>query len=290
MNRYNVLYLRVNLIFLFLNTMKKHLKKLHHFYHKFVIGLVFLFIYPFVLFFSRKPVNLDGMNAMRRILSMFSSAFSGIFFNFTYEKQIDWSKTYIICANHTSNLDISTIILLAKRNFVFLGKDELLDNLVTKIYFETIDIPINRESKMSSYRGFKRAEEYLKNRTHVVIFPEGLIANDYPPVLNPFKIGPFRLAIEQNISILPVTIGDNWKLMWDDGSRHGSKPGVSNIYVHEPVETLNLNINDADELRDHVYGLIKAKLTGNQKSIGQIINLTEEIPKKEIIADLNPLL
>lgn len=205
------------------------------------------------------------MNRMRRILSLCSSTLSGVFFNFKYEKKIDWSKPYIICANHTSNHDISTIILLAKRNFVFLGKDELLDNPVTKIYFKTIDIPINRESKISSYRGFKRAEEYLRNGTHVIIFPEGLIANDYPPVLNPFKIGPFRLAIEQNIPILPVTISDNWKLMWDDGSKLGSKPGISNIFVHAPVETANLNFTDADELRDHVYEVINKKLSSSEK-------------------------
>ena len=265
--------------------MRKHLKKAHFFYYKFVIALIFLFIYPFVLFFSRQPVNLAGMNLMRRILSLFTSSLSGIFFNFKYEKQIDWAKTYIICANHTSNLDISTVILLAKRNFVFLGKDELLDNIVTKIYFETIDIPINRESKMSSYRAFKRAEEYLKNKTHLIIFPEGRIGNDYPPVLHPFKIGPFRLAIEQNIPILPITIPDNWKLMWDDGSKFGTQPGISNVYVHEPVETSGLNINDAEELRAHVYDLINNKLNGKPQNIHK--HLPD--PKEEILTDIDPL-
>jgi len=200
------------------------------------------------------------MNRMRRILSQLTSNLSGIFFRYKFEKPIDWSRTYIICANHTSNLDISTIILLAKRRFVFLGKDELLDNLVTKMYFKTIDIPINRSSKISSYRGFKRAEEYLRKGIHVIIFPEGLIGNDYPPLLHPFKAGPFRLAIEQNIPILPVTITDNWKLLWDDGARFGTKPGTSSVYVHEPVETSALNITDADTLKDHVYALMKNKL------------------------------
>jgi len=266
--------------------MKQYLKKAHHFYYKCVIGLVFLFIFPFVYFFSRKPANLAGLNVMRRILSKLTSALSGIFFKYDYETPVDWSKTYIICANHTSNLDISTIILLAKHNFVFLGKDELLDNVVTRIYFKTIDIPINRSSKISSYRGFKRAEQYLKNGTHVVIFPEGLIGNDYPPVLHPFKIGPFRLAIEHNIPILPVTIADNWKLLWDDGSRFGSKPGTSRVYVHEPIETAAMNIQEADELRDHVYSLINAKLNGTALQKPE----TTADAERETIPDLNALL
>jgi 1-acyl-sn-glycerol-3-phosphate acyltransferase len=265
--------------------MNGYLRKAHHFYYKFVIGLVFLFILPFVYLYSRKPVNMKGLNRMRRILSQLSSALSGIFFKFDYEKPVDWSKTYIICANHTSNLDISTVILLAKRNFVFLGKDELLDNLVTKIYFKTIDIPINRKSKISSYRGFKRAEQYLKDGVHVVIFPEGLIGNDYPPLLHPFKSGPFRLAIEHNIPILPVSIADNWKLLWDDGSRFGSRPGTSRVYVHEPIETAAMNITEAEELRDHVYGLMNAKLNPAATEKAELVTGVN----REAVPDLNSL-
>lgn len=217
-------------------------------------------IYPFVVVFAKKPVNFHGMNYMRRILSALTSAFSGIFFKYYYKEKVDWSKTYIICANHASNLDISAIILLVKRNFVFLGKEELLTNPVTKIYFKSIDIPINRESKISSYRAFRRSQEYLKSGVHVIIFPEGLIGSSYPPVLNPFKVGLFRLAIEQNIPILPVSIINNWKLMWDDGSKFGSKPGISHVIVHKPVDTAKAGIVNADELSNQIFRLINQDL------------------------------
>jgi 1-acyl-sn-glycerol-3-phosphate acyltransferase len=243
--------------------MRKYLKKLHFLYYQFVIGVVFISIYPLVYFFSRKPVNVKGLNFMRRVLSMATAKLSGISFTFRFEEPIDWSRPYIICANHTSNLDISTIILLVKRNFVFMGKEELLENMVTRIYFQTIDIPINRNSKISSYRGLKRAEESLRNGMHVVIFPEGMIAEAYPPVLNPFKMGPFKLAIEQKIAILPVTIQDNWKLLWDDGTKLGSSPGVSKVIVHAPLETTELTLTDAEELRNKVFHLINHHLNNN---------------------------
>lgn len=257
--------------------MKKIAKKIHYYYYQFIVGLVFLLIYPFVLFFSRKPFSFDGLNFMRRILSLATSALSGIYFNFRYEEKVDWSKTYIICSNHTSNLDISTVILLTKRKFAFLGKDELLDNLVTKIYFETIDIPINRQSKISSYRAFKRSAEYLKSGIHVIIFPEGLIGDDFPPVLNPFKIGPFRLAIEHNIPILPVTICENWKLMWDDGSKSGTKPGISNVYVHKPVEIERFS--DPEELRNHVFQTINQKLSESRQPNPDHNNIGTFVPE-----------
>jgi 1-acyl-sn-glycerol-3-phosphate acyltransferase len=204
---------------------------------------------------------------MRWIFSYLSSLFSGFLFSYTFEEKLDWSKTYIICANHTSNLDITAIILLAKRNYVFFGKEELLDNFVTGIYFRTIDIPVNRESKISAFRAFKKAEEKLKDGKTVVIFPEGMISEHYPPVLQPFKNGPFRLAIEQGVQILPVTICNNWNLMWDDGKRYGTRPGICDICVHAPIDTASLTTDDADELKNKVYDIIYNQLDSYQKKI-----------------------
>lgn len=204
------------------------------------------------------------MNRMRWVFSYFSSILSGFLFRFSFEEKVDWSKQYIICANHTSNLDITAIILLLKRNYVFFGKEELLHNFVTGIYFRTIDIPVNRESKISAFRAFKKAEEKLKEGKSVVIFPEGMISNHYPPVLQPFKNGPFRLAIEQGVQILPVTICNNWNLMWDDGKRYGTRPGICDIAVHAPIDTKNLTADDADDLKNKVFEIINNKLESHQ--------------------------
>jgi len=200
------------------------------------------------------------MNAIRRTWAFISSALVGIVYRFKYEKDIDWSRTYIICPNHTSNLDITAMTIMVKTNqFCFMGKDELLNNFVTRLFFKTIDIPVNRDSKMSSYRAFKKASEALAGGTSVIIFPEGKIADDYPPQLQEFKNGPFRLAIELKVPIIPVTSFDTWKVLWDTGVQYGSKPGICNIFVHEPIETAQLTLDDADALRDKVHGIIKQK-------------------------------
>ena len=236
--------------------LKYALKKLHRLYYHFCIALCFLPLYPALYYYSRKP-HLRAMNCIRKLFSFFSALFAGIFFKISFEKPIDWSKPYLICPNHTSNLDITSMIMLMKNDFVFFGKAELLDNIITRLYFQTIDIPVKRESNISVFRAFTRAEEYLKKGISVIIFPEGLIANEYPPILQPFKNGPFRLAIEQKINILPVTIRNGWKIMWDDGSKYGTRPGILNIHVHKPIETSHLTLADADGLRDQVYGIIK---------------------------------
>lgn len=196
------------------------------------------------------------MNSLRWAFSFASTSLSGIFYRFSYEQEIDWNKTYIICGNHTSNLDITAVILLVKKNLVFMGKDELLKNFITGIYFRTIDIPINRESKMSAFRAFKKAEESIKAGKNLVIFPEGMISEHYPPELQPFKNGPFKLAVDHGIPILPITILNNWELMWDDGSRYGSKPGICDIYIHAPINTVGMLPADVECLKNEVYEMI----------------------------------
>ena len=221
----------------------------------------FLLLWPPLYYCSRKPTRYNGMIRLRRAWAFLSSLCVGILYKFEFEEPVDWSKTYVVCPNHSSNLDTSMVCMLLKNNqLCFMGKQELLDSVVTAIYFKTIDIPVNRDSKMSSYRAFKAAADKLKNGVNMIMFPEGGIANDYPPRLQPFKNGPFRLAIELKIPIIPVSSLNTWKIMWDDGSKYGSRPGICKIFVHKPVETAHLSIADADALRDEVYKIIEGKL------------------------------
>jgi len=236
------------------------LKQIHRTYTLFIILLFFALLYPFYYLCSRKSQWYGILNGLRKIHCYLICIFSGVILKFEYEEALSENQTYIYCANHTSNLDIIILCILATGRFHFMGKTELLDNPVLKIFFQTIDIPVNRESKISAFRAFKKAGENLEKGMSLIIFPEGKIDDAYPPVLQPFKNGPFRLAIEHSIPIIPVSITDAWKYMWDDGSKHGTKPGICKIYVHKPMNTKDLNIDDSDLLKDRIFDLINSKL------------------------------
>jgi len=141
-----------------------------------------------------------------------------------------------------------------------MGKDELLNNPVLGIFFKTIDIAVNRDSKISAFRAFKKAGENLEKGMSLIIFPEGKIDDHYPPKLGDFKNGPFRLAIDKNITLVPVSITNVWKINWDDGARYGSKPGICDIYIHKPINTSELTDADTDMLKERVFKLIDSKL------------------------------
>jgi 1-acyl-sn-glycerol-3-phosphate acyltransferase len=212
------------------------------------------------------------MNRVRRWCCYMSATLSGIFFRIKHEEPIDWNRTYIVCPNHTSNLDILAMSITVKNNFHIISKAELLDNPLFAIFLKSVDIPVQRESKISAFKAFKKAAENLKDGRTLVIFPEGKIGDDYPPILHEFKNGPFRLAIELKIPILPVTSLDTWHVQWDSGFKLGSRPGICDIYVHKPIETANLSIADADMLKDKVYNLINDKFNSVERSEEVVLN------------------
>ena len=240
--------------------MKLLLKKIHVYLYVASVALLYFVMWPFFYVYSRKPSGYRAMNRFRRVWGFVSSGAVGFFYKFEYEEPIDWSKTYIICPNHTSNLDISAMCVLVNNNCSFLGKEALKDGLVTSLFFKTVDIPVNRDSKMSSYRAFKKAAEKLQEGVSLIIFPEGKIGENYPPTMHEFKNGPFRLAIEHKVPIIPVSSSDTWPKLWDDGTKYGTKPGVCHFYVHKPVNTAQMDISNADTLRDQVFDIISKKL------------------------------
>jgi 1-acyl-sn-glycerol-3-phosphate acyltransferase len=235
------------------------LKKLHAYFYRFNVGWLYIAMWPLFRYYSRKPERYIQLNKLRTLWGRLSSLFSGIIYKFEYEQPIDWSRTYIICPNHISNLDITMASILVKNDYSFLGKEELLTGFVTKLFFQTVDIPVNRLSNISSFKALKKAGNRLKEGASMVIFPEGTIAGNYPPKVIEFKNGPFRLAIDMQVPIIPVTSLDTWKVYWDEGYQKGSRPGICHIFVHAPIETIGMTQDDADVLRDKVHGIISKK-------------------------------
>lgn len=239
------------------------LRKLHSYLYLASVLFFFTLFYPALWLLARNPErHFDRIARCRRIIGFLSSASVGIFYRCRYETPIDWSKPYVVCANHTSNLDITAMVLLCPAGFSFMGKMELLNNPVTGLFFKTIDIPLKRDSKISAFRAFQRAFQQLESGKCMVIFPEGHIGEEFPPRLYDFKNGPFKLAIEARVPIIPVVIENAWKIHWDDARRFGSRPGIVRMEIFAPIATDGLDTASSDQLRDEVYSRIKKQWNG----------------------------
>lgn len=240
--------------------MNRILRRLHFFWFFFWIAFFFILFSPIYFIGTRHPFLYGFLDKARTLNAWLSTSFGGVFFDFIFEEKFDRHKTYIYCANHTSSIDIILFCLLAKGTFHFMGKMELMENPFWGMFFRTIDIPVSRVSKISAFRAFKKAGENLEKGMTLIIFPEGGIGEEYPPVLHEFKNGPFRLGIEKNIPIVPVTI-NIWKMIWDDGKKYGTKPGVCRVYVNKPISTTGMTNEDVESLKQSVYDSIASKMT-----------------------------
>lgn len=168
---------------------------------------------------------------------------------------------YVICVNHASYLDILTMYSAFNRHrFLFIGKKELLTWPIINIFFKNIDIAIDRNKPREAIKSLERAKEQLNNKWSIAIFPEGIIPLDAPKISR-FKNGAFKMAIETQTPILPVTFIDNWRLFQADPIYTGkAKPGISRIIIHDPIPTIGLTQKDLLTLRDQIQKVINEPL------------------------------
>lgn len=233
-------------------------RKLHRLFFFALVVILFACAYPLLRFYARDSERYYAqISKVRRWISSSSLRIAGIRLRISYETPIDWNKNYILCANHTSFLDIAILSSLSEAPFSFVGKIELLSNPITRIFFKTIDIPIDRENRVSSFKAFKRADEVLKKGNSVAIFPEGKIDDIYPPRLHPFKRGAFRLATDNQVAIIPIIVLNAWEILWDDGAELGSKPGDIHIQMLAPVTLGDKNAADYVQQESAVYEKMK---------------------------------
>lgn len=175
------------------------------------------------------------------------------------EKPFDFNKSYIITPNHTSELDIiSLTVKLNKMDFSFMAKAELAKIPLFNIWFRTIDIAVERKNARKAAESYLKALKYVDNGRSILIFPEGTVGPNVPQLLN-FKDGPFRMAIEKQIDVLPVTIMGNHKIL-PDLTTFGAWPSYVYQYVHTPVSTKGMTLEDLAALKKQVYDTIQNKL------------------------------
>ncbi len=227
----------------------------------FLSGFVFfLLLYPlFLIFLSRERWFVHAWR-LKKIWAHWILLTTGIRYTVQFKGQIDPRQAYILAPNHSSYLDILTSNIAFPNYFHFMGKAELRQVPLFNIFFKRMNISVDRSSLKDSHKAYKRARKDLRKGISLAIFPEATIPA-CSPELGPFKKGAFRLAIEMQVPIVPITFLDNWKL-FPDGTHERMlvRPGLSRIIVHEPISTAGLTENDVNSLSDRVKGIIRAEL------------------------------
>ncbi|MDO9276257.1 MAG: lysophospholipid acyltransferase family protein [Lutibacter sp.] len=181
------------------------------------------------------------------------------------EQVLKKEKSFMFCPNHTSMIDVFVMLAITKNPFVFVGKVELTKIPIFGFFYKRTCIIVDRSDSKSRNAVFDKARIRLDGGLDICIFPEGLVPDDESVVLGDFKNGAFRLAIEYQIPIVPITMYDCKKLF--SYTFFSGSPGKLRVKVHSFIETKGLTIKDGNSLKKQTFDVIYKELVNDAKAL-----------------------
>lgn len=160
-------------------------------------------------------------------------------------------------ANHTSMTDIMLMLVAVKNPFVFVGKKELAKIPLFGFFYKRTCILVDRSSAKSRQAVFLQAQRRLKTGLSICIFPEGGVP-DEAILLDDFKDGALRLAINHSIPIVPLTFADNKKRF--SYTFFSGGPGKMRAKIHRFLPTKGLTVEDTKPLNAQAWDVIFKQL------------------------------
>lgn len=109
--------------------------------------------------------------------------------------------------NHCSYLDILTLSGFLPRPLKYISKIEILRiPLIGWAMSFAGHVALRRSDRRSQLESYKKAVESLKNGNSLTAFAEGTRSVDGR--LQPFKRGPFKMALDAGVDVIPLAIRD----------------------------------------------------------------------------------
>src|SRR3981081_4554316 len=158
-------------------------------------------------------------------------------------EKIDPSRNYIFMSNHISNLDPPiTLPLIPRRTSVMVKKELFSYPILGKIMLIGSLVPVDRGNRDSGIAAVRDAVKALEQGLNMTTYVEG--KRSFDGKLLPFKKGPFYLAEECKVPVVPITISGTEKVM--PKARFAIRPGTAKVTVefHDPIEPSDFGERD----------------------------------------------
>ncbi len=147
--------------------------------------------------------------------------------------QLDAAGTYIFMSNHVSNLDPPILIpLIPRRTSVMVKKELFSYPILGKAMRMGSLVPVDRGNRDAGIEAVKAAKKVVGQGLNMTIYVEG--KRSFDGKLLPFKKGPFYLAMECGVPVVPVTIAGTHYAM--PKKRFAIRPGTVKVVFHAPIE------------------------------------------------------
>lgn len=167
----------------------------------------------------------------------------------------------VFVSNHVNSLDIPAVMVGLPRPFLYVARHELRSwPFVGWVLEKTACLFIERNNPRKALASLRRAGERIRGGDSVLLFPEG--GRSYAHALMPFMRGPFLLAVEAGVPVVPVTLVGHAGVF--SKSSKAARPGETRFVLGAPIPTSGLSRADAADLRARVRAVIQGELDAHQ--------------------------
>ncbi len=231
-----------------------------------VIAFAIILLFPFIFITSLSSKHYPTFFKLSRIWGWVVLVFTGFWPKVKWLQIPDKKGVYIICPNHTSEADIMMTLAIFPNCFMFIGKKELKMFPLFGYFYKRTNLLVDRKSLKSRKEVFKKAAQKIDEGISLCIYPEGRVPNE-GLILGVFKNGAFKLAVEKQIPIIPVTFLDNKRHLPNDFSK--GSPGILRTIVHEFIYPQEKTAREALKMKKICYETLKREI--EKSSRGKII-------------------
>jgi 1-acyl-sn-glycerol-3-phosphate acyltransferase len=147
--------------------------------------------------------------------------------------ELDPARTYIFMSNHVSNLDPPIMIpLIPRRTSVMVKRELFRYPILGRAMRMGSLVPVDRGNRNAGIEAVEIAKQVVEQGLNMTIYVEG--HRSFDGKLLPFKKGPFYLAMECGVPVVPITITGTHYVM--PKKRFAIKPGIVKVIFHSPIE------------------------------------------------------
>jgi 1-acyl-sn-glycerol-3-phosphate acyltransferase len=144
-------------------------------------------------------------------------------------------------SNHISNLDPPvTLPLIPRRTSVMVKKGLFKVPILGQIMRIGSLVPVDRGNRDAGITAVRDAFKAIEQGLNMTIYVEG--HRSFDGRLLPFKKGPFYLAEECKVPIVPITISGTEACM--PKARFAIRPGTVTVEFHDPIEPADFGERD----------------------------------------------
>jgi 1-acyl-sn-glycerol-3-phosphate acyltransferase len=177
--------------------------------------------------------KVDLLYRMGVVVGLRGVRFVGVKVEVLGSEKLDWHRTYIFMCNHVSNLDPPIVIpVMSTRTSVLVKKELFRVPLLGWAMRLANLVPVDRRNREAAIASLRVAGEVLRSGISMTIWPEGTRSSDGR--LLPFKKGPFYLAMESGVPIVPITLVGTHEI-WPKGE-FAIHPGTATVIFHQPID------------------------------------------------------